>query len=65
MATHLPARRWQDRVILLLGLWLFASPWAMGYPSDSPPAVNAFVAGAIMRRWPSSTSTRQLSGPCS
>ena len=48
MATHLPARRWQDRVILLLGLWLFASPWAMGYPSDSPPAVNAFVAGAIM-----------------
>jgi len=48
IATHLSARRWQDRVILLLGIWLFVSPWAMGYPGDSPPAVNAFITGAIM-----------------
>ncbi|MFC5458645.1 SPW repeat protein [Massilia niabensis] len=48
MATHLSAKRWQDGVILLLGVWLFVSPWVFGYPSDSPPAVNAFIAGAII-----------------
>ena len=48
MAMHLSTRRWQDQVILLLGLWLFVSPLAMGYPGDSPPAINAFIAGAIM-----------------
>ncbi|MDB5790050.1 MAG: hypothetical protein JWQ80_74 [Massilia sp.] len=48
MATHLSAKRWQDGIILLLGAWLFVSPWVMGYPSDSPPAVNAFIAGAII-----------------
>jgi hypothetical protein len=48
MAMHLPTRRWQDGVILLLGIWLFISPWALGYPSDSPPATNAFLAGAVM-----------------
>ena len=48
MATHLSAKRWQDGVILLLGVWLFVSPWVMGYPSDSAPAINAYIAGAIM-----------------
>jgi hypothetical protein len=48
MATHLSSKRWQDGLILLLGVWLFVSPWVMGYPSDSPAAVNAFVAGAIL-----------------
>lgn len=48
MATHLSAKRWQDGVILLLGVWLFISPWVMGYPSDSTPAVNAYIAGAII-----------------
>ncbi|QNA87857.1 SPW repeat protein [Massilia sp. Dwa41.01b] len=48
MAMHLATRRWQDQGILLLGLWLFVSPWAMGYPSYSPPAINAFIAGGIM-----------------
>lgn len=48
MATHLSTKRWQDGVILLLGVWLFLSPWVMGYPSDSAPAINAYLAGAIM-----------------
>ena len=48
MAMHLSTRRWQDQGILLLAIWLFVSPWVMGYPSDSPPAINAFIAGAIM-----------------
>ena len=48
MATHLAAKRWQDGVILLLGVWLFVSPWVFGYPSGSPAAVNAYIAGAII-----------------
>ena len=36
MAKHFAAKRWQDQVILVLGIWLFISPWALGYASDSP-----------------------------
>jgi predicted MFS family arabinose efflux permease len=42
------SRRWQDMVILLLGVWLFISPWVLGYPGDSPIAMNAYVAGVII-----------------
>ncbi len=48
MAMHLSARRWQDQVILLLGLWLFISPWALGYPSSAPLGTSAHIAGAGM-----------------
>ena len=37
-------RRWQDWANLVLGAWLFASPWALGY--DGTPAWNAYVLGA-------------------
>lgn len=48
MAMHLSKRRWQDQVILLLGILLFISPWVFGYPTDSPAAINAYIAGAVM-----------------
>jgi hypothetical protein len=48
MALHLSAKRWQDQVILLLGLWLFVSPWVFGYASASPQALGAMVAGAVI-----------------
>lgn len=48
MEIHPAARRWQDQAILLLGLWLFVSPWALAYPSDSPQAMNAWIAGAVI-----------------
>jgi hypothetical protein len=48
MAMHLSTRRWQDQLIVLLGLWLVVSPWALAYLPDSPLAVNAYVAGAII-----------------
>lgn len=48
MALHLSTKRWQDQVILLLGLWLFISPWVLGYAADSPKAVNAYVVGIAM-----------------
>lgn len=48
MAIKLPTKRWQDLAILLLGVWLFISPWVLGYPSDSPIAINAYIAGAVI-----------------
>ena len=48
MALHLSTRRWQDQVILIIGLWLFVSPVVFGYPADSAPALNAHIAGIIM-----------------
>ena len=48
MALHFTIRRWQDRVILLIGIWLILSPLVFGYPSTSAPAINAYVAGVIM-----------------
>ncbi|MEH6436301.1 SPW repeat protein [Massilia sp. DD77] len=48
MALHYSAKRWQDQVILLVGVWLVISPWVFNYPVSSPPAVNATIAGIIM-----------------
>jgi hypothetical protein len=48
MALHMSSRRWQDQVILLLGLWLFASPFVLGYPADSAQAVNSYTAGLVI-----------------
>jgi succinate dehydrogenase/fumarate reductase cytochrome b subunit len=45
---HYSTKRWQDQVILLLGIWLFVSPFVFGYPSSAPAALNCFIAGAIM-----------------
>lgn len=42
------SRRWQDMVILLLGLWLFISPWVLGYAGSSSIAMNAYVSGVII-----------------
>ena len=48
MANNPSAKRWQDQLILLLGLWLFITPWVFTYPIPSPQAWNAFVAGAVI-----------------
>lgn len=48
MEMHLSSRRWQDQLMVLVGVLLFVSPWALGYPPDSPPAINAYVTGAII-----------------
>jgi hypothetical protein len=48
MAMHLSTRRWQDQVILLIGLWLLVSPWTLGYSSSSSAGINAHLAGAVM-----------------
>jgi hypothetical protein len=45
---HLSSRRWQDQLMVVIGVWLFVSPWVLGYPAGSPPAINAYIAGAII-----------------
>ncbi len=41
-------RQWQDTANLLLGVWLIASPWALGF-TDIPYALwNAYGLGAIV-----------------
>jgi hypothetical protein len=48
MALHYSTKRWQDQLILLLGLWLIVSPFALGYDTTSRIAMNAFLCGAAM-----------------
>ncbi|MBI4205914.1 MAG: SPW repeat protein [Betaproteobacteria bacterium] len=39
-------KRWQDWVNLALGLWLFVSPWVLGYAMQEGAAWNAYIMGA-------------------
>jgi Na+/melibiose symporter-like transporter len=39
------ARRWQDWANLVLGAWIFFSPWVLGYEGTAA-AWNAYVIGA-------------------
>ena len=48
MATNFKLKRWQDQVILLLGLWLVVSPWVFSYPEGSPQMINAFASGLVI-----------------
>ncbi len=48
MATQFKLKRWQDQVILLLGLWLIVSPSALGYAQGSPQMINALVSGLVI-----------------
>jgi hypothetical protein len=40
--------RWQDVVNLLLGAWLFVSPWVLGFNTAGIVATNAWVFGIII-----------------
>ena len=48
MAIHLTTRRWQDQLMVLVGVWLLVSPWVFGYLVDSPRGLNATLSGAII-----------------
>lgn len=42
-------KRWQDWVNLALGLWLFGSPWFLGYAAGMEKAAwNAYVMGTAI-----------------
>lgn len=38
-------QRWQDWVGLVLGIWLFLSPWLLGYAAMQAAAGSAWVIG--------------------
>ncbi|MBV8667338.1 MAG: SPW repeat protein [Burkholderiaceae bacterium] len=40
--------RWQDWIKLLLGLWLVASPWVLGYTLYHTATANACAVGAAL-----------------
>ena len=48
MALHYSTRRWQDQLMLLLGLWLIISPLVFGYEANSSIALNAYLCGAAI-----------------
>jgi hypothetical protein len=45
---HFSVQRWQDQLMVLLGLWLFISPVALDYAPGSAEAINAYIAGAVI-----------------
>lgn len=48
MATGTSPKRWQDRLVLLLGIWMIISPFVFGYPYGSGGAINAYCSGVAM-----------------
>ncbi|WP_167772989.1 SPW repeat protein [Ramlibacter humi] len=47
MAHRTANKRWQDWLTLLLGIWLFVSPWLLGFRAELPnQSWNFFVIGA-------------------
>ena len=40
--------RWQSWLNLVVGVWLFISPWVLGTTSDSATAWNAWIIGAAI-----------------
>lgn len=41
-------RRWQDWVNLILGVWLFVSPWLLAYAGVTAAAWNAWILGVAL-----------------
>lgn len=39
-------QRWEDWLNLALGVWLFISPWFLGYSENAVAAWNAYIVGA-------------------
>ena len=41
-------KHWQDAVNAVVGAWLLASPWAVGYASDAVATGNAVLVGLAL-----------------
>lgn len=46
--TTMRKESWADVVNLLLGVWLFLTPWIFGYAGTTTAAWNAWIAGALI-----------------
>lgn len=40
--------KWEDWVGIGLGVWLIASPWALGFSDQSAATMNALIMGSIL-----------------
>jgi hypothetical protein len=40
--------RWQDMINLIIGAWLFFSPWLLQYATGGTPAWDAYILGAAI-----------------
>jgi hypothetical protein len=47
LAMHKPAV-WADAMGILLGTWLIASPWVLGFASAPAAVINAVIMGALI-----------------
>jgi hypothetical protein len=43
--------RWRDWVMLVLGAWLFLSPWILGFAGGAPAGAEPTVAGPAAAAW--------------
>lgn len=46
-ATHRPQSR-PEWVNMLLGVWIFVSPWVLGFSRLSPPSWDHWIIGAVI-----------------
>ena len=42
------SEQWQDAVNIILSIWLFVSPWALGFSGAEVPAWNAWEVAVIV-----------------
>lgn len=48
MDTTNMTKRWYDDLMLVLGVWLFLSPWVLSYSLGATESWNAYIAGAAI-----------------
>jgi hypothetical protein len=46
--TMMRMKHWQDAVNAVLGVWLVASPWALGFMDQTMPMANAVIVGLAL-----------------
>jgi hypothetical protein len=47
IAVYMP-KAWEEAINIILGVCLFASPWALNYNNQATPATNAMIVGLIV-----------------
>jgi SPW repeat len=51
MATNARSDRWRDWAMLVLAVWLFLSPWILGFAVGAPVEGEAATAGFTIAAW--------------
>ncbi|MBX3039799.1 MAG: SPW repeat protein [Bdellovibrionaceae bacterium] len=39
---------WEEGINLILGIWMFLSPWVLGFSSSRPLLWNALISGVLV-----------------